>query len=126
MCNEIWNLFQACQCRVFQNTFPCHLARRCQPDDDLLLAEPIFLPAKEPKLPPGLLDCKQRKATRPVPGLCSRCKRAAVGKNAATGSGTETPASTSSGGLSVGRGREGSSPATLSLSSIPEGSTEES
>jgi hypothetical protein len=48
MCTEVYNIFGDTECRhkVYQNTFRCHVARRCHPDDDQLLKEPVFLPAK--------------------------------------------------------------------------------
>ncbi|KAI1201612.1 hypothetical protein F5X97DRAFT_331325 [Nemania serpens] len=75
MCTEVYSLFGDTDCRhkEYQNTFPCHIARRCHPDDDQLLREPVFLPARPPKLPPGLLGCKVRKATRPTMGKCRGC-----------------------------------------------------
>ncbi|KAI1300762.1 hypothetical protein F5Y03DRAFT_363463 [Xylaria venustula] len=77
MCTEIYNLFGDIQCqhREYQNTFPCHVARRCHAGDDHLLKEPVFLPAKPPIVPPGLLGCQVRRATRPVAGKCRECKR---------------------------------------------------
>ncbi|KAI1112942.1 hypothetical protein F5Y14DRAFT_236198 [Nemania sp. NC0429] len=75
MCIEVYNLFGDADCRhkEYQNTFPCHVARRCHPGDDQLLREPVFLPARRPNVPPGLLGCKVRKATRPMTGKCRRC-----------------------------------------------------
>ncbi|KAI3341681.1 hypothetical protein F4824DRAFT_449667 [Ustulina deusta] len=87
MCTEVYQLFGdiRCQHKEYQNTFPCHVARRCRADDDQLLKEPVFLPAKPPNVPPGLLGCKVRKATRPVTGECRDCSRrriqAAQGNN---------------------------------------------
>ncbi|OTA65150.1 hypothetical protein K449DRAFT_431736 [Hypoxylon sp. EC38] len=76
MCIEIWNSFQLCNHRVYQNTFPCHIARRCAPEDDLLLERPKFVPDNPPKIPPGLLECKLRVATRPKNSRCPECIRA--------------------------------------------------
>ncbi|RWA13645.1 hypothetical protein EKO27_g1477 [Xylaria grammica] len=77
MCTEVYNLFGdiKCQHKEYQNTFPCHIARRCSADDDQPLKEPIFLPARPPNVPPGLLGCKVRRATRPVTGKCRDCRR---------------------------------------------------
>ncbi|KAI1412448.1 hypothetical protein F5Y13DRAFT_47406 [Hypoxylon sp. FL1857] len=75
MCIEIWNTFQLCNHKVYQNTFPCHVARRCAPDEDLLLERSKFLPDKPPKIPPGLLECKLRVATRPKNSKCQECIR---------------------------------------------------
>ncbi|OTA88085.1 hypothetical protein M434DRAFT_15139 [Hypoxylon sp. CO27-5] len=87
MCIEIWNSFQLCNHRVYQNTFPCHIARRCSPEDDLLLERPKFVPDKPPKIPPGLLECKLRVATRPKNSRCPECIRAEQ-KAKMAGSGT--------------------------------------
>ncbi|KAI1184720.1 hypothetical protein F5B17DRAFT_410979 [Nemania serpens] len=75
MCTEVYRLFSDpdCQHKEYQNTFPCHIVRRCHPDDDQLLKEPVFLPARPPNIPPGLLGCKVRKATRPMMGKCRGC-----------------------------------------------------
>ncbi|GAW27129.1 hypothetical protein SAMD00023353_7300100 [Rosellinia necatrix] len=77
MCIEVYNLFGDASCRhkEYQNTFPCHIARRCRATDDQLLKEPIFLPARPPNLPPGLLGCQMRRATRPVTGKCRICHK---------------------------------------------------
>ncbi|KAI0802300.1 hypothetical protein GGR55DRAFT_666377 [Xylaria sp. FL0064] len=77
MCTEVYNLFgdPKCQHKEFQNTFPCHIARRCRADDDQLLNEPVFLPTKPPSVPPGLFGCKISKETRPIAGKCRDCSR---------------------------------------------------
>ncbi|KAI1278657.1 hypothetical protein F5Y07DRAFT_360658 [Xylaria sp. FL0933] len=77
MCTEVYNLFgdPKCQHKEFQNTFPCHIARRCRADDDQLLNEPVFVPTKPPSVPPGLFGCKVSKATRPITGKCRDCSR---------------------------------------------------
>ncbi|KAI0106973.1 hypothetical protein GGR51DRAFT_516972 [Nemania sp. FL0031] len=77
MCTEVYSLFSDTDCRhkEYQNTFPCHIARRCHPDDDQVLKEPIFLPARPPNVPPGLLGCMVRRATRPRTGKCRGCTR---------------------------------------------------
>ncbi|KAI0518562.1 hypothetical protein F5B22DRAFT_599712 [Xylaria bambusicola] len=78
MCTEVYNLFgdTSCQHKEYQNTFPCHVAKRCGAgDDQLLLKETVFLPTRPPNVPPGLLGCKVRKATRPVAGKCRDCTR---------------------------------------------------
>ncbi|KAI3317609.1 hypothetical protein HD806DRAFT_550386 [Xylariaceae sp. AK1471] len=77
MCTEVYNLFSDSECKhkKYQNTFPCHVVRRCNPDDDQLLEKPVFLPAKRPKVPPGLFGCNVRKATRPVAGKCRDCNK---------------------------------------------------
>ena len=78
MCNDIYNKYLECNCEVYQNTFQCNIARRCQPTDDLLLqGEPVVLPAQRSKIPPGLL-CDRKKATRPVHGSCPKCQRKAA------------------------------------------------
>ncbi|KAI0843745.1 hypothetical protein F5Y06DRAFT_10304 [Hypoxylon sp. FL0890] len=100
MCIEIWNAFQHCNHRVYQSTFPCHVARRCAREDDLLLEKPKFLPDDPPKIPPGLLECKHRVATRPKGSKCTECMRqerkAKVAGNA-TASPADLDASTSPG-----------------------------
>ncbi|KAI0965976.1 hypothetical protein F4678DRAFT_466940 [Xylaria arbuscula] len=101
MCTEIYNLFGDIQCqhKEYQNTFPCHVARRCHVGDDHLLNEPVFLPAKPPSVPPGLLGCKVRRATRPVAGTCRDCNRrrklAAQGNGNHSKTSSMTPSSTS-------------------------------
>ncbi|KAI1499442.1 hypothetical protein F5X99DRAFT_284525 [Biscogniauxia marginata] len=75
MCIEVWTRFADCRHKQYQNTFPCHIARRCQPGDDMLLGEPVFLPARPPRMPPGLLDCHVRVATRPCAGTCAECRK---------------------------------------------------
>ncbi|KAI0426994.1 hypothetical protein F5Y09DRAFT_46146 [Xylaria sp. FL1042] len=77
MCTEVYSIFgdPECQHQEYQNTFPCHIVRRCRADDDQLLKEPVFLPAKLPNVPPGLLGCKMIRAMRPVAGNCRDCGR---------------------------------------------------
>ncbi|KAI1471999.1 uncharacterized protein F4812DRAFT_416322 [Daldinia caldariorum] len=75
MCIEIWNTFRGCSHRVYQNTSPCHVARRCDPKDDMLLDKTKFLPDKQFKLPPGMLECKHRLALRPKDTSCPECAR---------------------------------------------------
>ncbi|KAI5923824.1 hypothetical protein F4810DRAFT_667640 [Camillea tinctor] len=75
MCNQVWTRFLDCQHKEYQNTFPCHVARRCRPDDDMLLAEPVFLPTAPPSIPPGMLNCQIRTATRPSRGFCLECRK---------------------------------------------------
>ncbi|KAI1428383.1 hypothetical protein F5Y12DRAFT_711019 [Xylaria sp. FL1777] len=105
MCTEVYNIFGhiMCQHKEYQNTFPCHIARRCRADDDQLLKEPIFLPAKPPNIPPGLLGCKVRKAIRPVTGKCQDCSRQQIQAAQSNGNGNNsmTPSSTSASATSV-------------------------
>ncbi|KAI2467650.1 hypothetical protein F4781DRAFT_401204 [Annulohypoxylon bovei var. microspora] len=75
MCVEVWNVFQRCNHRVYQSTFHCHIARRCGPKDDLTLQRTKFLPDKAPKLPPGILNCKIKTATRPLNSNCPECAK---------------------------------------------------
>ena len=80
MCNDIYNKFQECGCRVYQNTFQCHVVRRCGPEEDLLLpaGPPVHLPARTSKVPPGLLQgCERKVATRPQQGMCPACRKTA-------------------------------------------------
>ncbi|KAI1104453.1 hypothetical protein F4804DRAFT_191555 [Jackrogersella minutella] len=73
MCVEVWNVFQRCNHRVYQNTCLCHVARRTAPEDNLLLEQTKFLPDKLPKTFPGLLQCKLKVATRPKDSTCPDC-----------------------------------------------------
>ncbi|KAI1636761.1 hypothetical protein F4809DRAFT_607666 [Biscogniauxia mediterranea] len=75
MCTEVWTLFASCHHKQYQNTCLCHIARRCHPNADMVLGEPVFLPAGPPAIPPGMLDCKKRVATRPSAGACLQCQR---------------------------------------------------
>ncbi|KAI1851615.1 hypothetical protein JX266_003077 [Neoarthrinium moseri] len=81
MCNNIYTHFEECNHRYFQNTSHCHVARRCKPADDMLLESPVFLP-QLPKIPPGLLDCKQRTLIAPKKGRCPNCEKAEVRQRA--------------------------------------------
>ncbi|KAI0145295.1 hypothetical protein GGR57DRAFT_480814 [Xylariaceae sp. FL1272] len=78
MCTEVYMSFDdpSCSHKQYQNTFPCHIVRRCHPSDDQLLREPVFLPQPPPNIPPGFLGCKMLRATRPVKGKCLECRRA--------------------------------------------------
>ncbi|KAI1260852.1 hypothetical protein F5Y18DRAFT_243802 [Xylariaceae sp. FL1019] len=78
MCTEVYMCFDdpCCSHREYQNTFPCHIVRRCHPTDDQLLREPVFLPQPPPRMPPGFKGCKMRRASRPVKGKCRECRRA--------------------------------------------------
>lgn len=79
MCNDVYNKFLECGCQVLQNTFECHIVRRCAPTDDLLLrGPPVALPARPSRVPPGMLGCERKVATRPVHGSCPRCQKAAA------------------------------------------------
>jgi hypothetical protein len=77
MCTEVYNLFDDpdCKHREYQNTFACHIVRRCNENDNQTLKKTVFLPTNPPKVPPGLFDCKMRRATRPVAGKCPDCRR---------------------------------------------------
>ncbi|KAI1178167.1 hypothetical protein F4777DRAFT_595253 [Nemania sp. FL0916] len=77
MCTEVYNHYGDVDCRhkEYQNTFPCNIARRSHPDSDQLLKEPVFLPTTRPNVPPGLLGCKMRRATRPTAGKCRNCSK---------------------------------------------------
>ncbi|KAI1210518.1 uncharacterized protein F4807DRAFT_50823 [Annulohypoxylon truncatum] len=75
MCVEVWNTFQRCNHRVYQNTFPCSIVRQCAPDDDLSLKRTKFLPDKTLQLPPGPPECKTKMATRPLSTKCPVCAR---------------------------------------------------
>lgn len=76
MCNNIYWRFRECGHRELQNTFPCHIARRCQPGEDMLLARgPVNLPIL-PRIPIGLLDCRQRTLIKGRAGWCPDCQSA--------------------------------------------------
>ncbi|ORY64248.1 uncharacterized protein BCR38DRAFT_409631 [Pseudomassariella vexata] len=75
MCTEVQTLHHECQHRQYQNTYHCHIARRCDEKDEMILIQPTLLPTPPSKIPPGLLSCKRRVATRPTQGLCLECKR---------------------------------------------------
>ncbi|KAK6955001.1 hypothetical protein Daesc_002631 [Daldinia eschscholtzii] len=101
MCIEIWNTFRGCNHRVYQNTSPCHVARRCDSRDDMLLEKTKFLPDKQPKLPPGLLECKRRTALKPKDSACPECakeQRRAATTVVAVGNGDATITATFAGG----------------------------
>ncbi|KAI1076501.1 hypothetical protein F5B20DRAFT_584163 [Whalleya microplaca] len=85
MCIEVWIRYREADCdhRQYQNTFLCHIARRSQPDDDLVMEHTVHLPEKLPKIPPGLLDCKRRIATKPIDGRCPECLKKARKANTA-------------------------------------------
>ncbi|KAI0010607.1 hypothetical protein F4779DRAFT_616414 [Xylariaceae sp. FL0662B] len=103
MCIEVWNRFRDADChhRVYQNTFPCHIARRLQPEDDLILEHTAFLPTRPPKIPPGLLDCKRSIATRPTDGKCPECLKKARKAEKAKAAGTQAiPPSNSTSSMS--------------------------
>ncbi|KAI1649497.1 uncharacterized protein F4817DRAFT_313640 [Daldinia loculata] len=90
MCIEIWNTFRGCNHRLYQNTSPCHVARRCGPKDDMVLDKTKFLPDKQPKLPPGMLQCQRRVALRPKDTPCPECARVQWRATAANGKATTT------------------------------------
>ncbi|KAI1449410.1 hypothetical protein F5Y02DRAFT_413920 [Annulohypoxylon stygium] len=75
MCVEVWNTFQRCDHRVYQNTFACNVARQCAPGDDLLLKRTKFLPDTTPSgVPPSASSCnKIKQATRPLSTKCPIC-----------------------------------------------------
>lgn len=103
MCTEVYTIFSDPECthKEYQNTFPCHVVRRCNEDDDQLLREPVFLPTRPPNIPPGFLGCKVRKATRPVAGKCRACRKKHVRTKQGNNSVTEatTPSSNSASSL---------------------------
>ncbi|KAI1381406.1 hypothetical protein F4677DRAFT_440621 [Hypoxylon crocopeplum] len=88
MCVEVWNSYQGCGHKTYQNTAPCQVARRGEPDSDYVLKRTKFLPDKPPKIPPGLLNCKLRIATRPKNSGCPVCARKARQGKEASGSNT--------------------------------------
>ncbi|CAJ2510701.1 Uu.00g063260.m01.CDS01 [Anthostomella pinea] len=98
MCTEVWTRFLDSDCnhRQYQNTFACHIVRRCGPSDDQLLTEPVFLPAKPPKIPPGFLGCKLRVATKPEKGKCRECLKNELRAKRGIPATEATPPSTSS------------------------------
>ncbi|KAI0015627.1 hypothetical protein F4780DRAFT_64253 [Xylariomycetidae sp. FL0641] len=75
MCTDVWTLFTdpSCNHTQYQNTFECHIVRRCSATDDMLLSETKFLPDQRGRVPLGMMDCKLRKATRPQSGKCREC-----------------------------------------------------
>ncbi|KAL7624467.1 hypothetical protein AAE478_006032 [Parahypoxylon ruwenzoriense] len=77
MCVEIWTIFRDPNChhRIYQNTFPCHVARRCSGGDDLILEKSKFLPDKQTKIPPGFLQCRRKIATKPKDTRCPECAK---------------------------------------------------
>ncbi|KAI2620129.1 hypothetical protein GGS26DRAFT_595021 [Hypomontagnella submonticulosa] len=75
MCIQVYNKYQLCDHKVYQNTSPCAVAARCSSKDDLLLTHTKFLPDQKPRMPPGMLGCKVQKATRPKDGKCPECTR---------------------------------------------------
>ncbi|KAI5864150.1 hypothetical protein GGS23DRAFT_595795 [Durotheca rogersii] len=97
MCVEIWTISRDPDChhKIYQNTFPCHVARRCDAGDDMLLDKPKFLPDRPTKLPPGMLGCTRRVATRPRDTKCPEC--AAEERRAKAAGGSTATASASVG-----------------------------
>ncbi|KAI2611389.1 uncharacterized protein GGS25DRAFT_519696 [Hypoxylon fragiforme] len=77
MCVEVWNIFQQCNHKLYQNTYLCHVAKRRPPNADNTMIETKFLPDREPKIPPGMFGCKLREATRPKSTPCPECARLA-------------------------------------------------
>ncbi|KAI8963020.1 hypothetical protein F5Y11DRAFT_168169 [Daldinia sp. FL1419] len=75
MCVEVWNTFRGCTHRLYQNTSLCHVARRCDPKDDMVLDHTKFLPDQPSKLPPGMLQCKRTVALRPKDTPCPECAK---------------------------------------------------
>ncbi|KAI0385312.1 hypothetical protein F5Y04DRAFT_276644 [Hypomontagnella monticulosa] len=94
MCVEVYDKYQQCGHKVYQNTAPCQVAARCSSNDDLLLTHTKFLPDRQARVPPGMLGCKMRKAIRPKHGNCPDCVR----KERAAGAGDSKSASSSSSG----------------------------
>lgn len=76
MCNLIFTLHQHCSHEQYQNTFPCHVVRGCEPYDPMVLSKTVFLfdTKKNPKL---FADspCKKLKLRRPAQSLCDVCKK---------------------------------------------------
>lgn len=54
---------------------PPHPETRSRDDHRLLLQTTKWLPDAQPRVPPGLFECTQNVATRPVGGLCRPCQR---------------------------------------------------
>ncbi|KAI1404086.1 hypothetical protein F4819DRAFT_448605 [Hypoxylon fuscum] len=96
MCTEVLNSFRGCDHKVYQNTHLCRIARRLAPGEEALLDKPKFLPDKPPKLPPGMLQCKIRKATRPLDSGCPECKKAEIRKARAVSNGATRSSSLAS------------------------------
>ncbi|KAJ2891923.1 hypothetical protein MKZ38_010549 [Zalerion maritima] len=76
MCNIIYNLYQYCEHRRFQNIFVCSEALESWPGDAeaFRLHGPVFLPAKPSPIPTDS-KCSKRTLLRPKAGLCSHCRR---------------------------------------------------
>lgn len=80
MCIEIRTYYQACGHYRYQNTHHCHIVQRCTPYDvKMTMERTLDLPARPSHIPPGMLDCKMRRATRPVDVMCGDCTRATRG-----------------------------------------------
>ncbi|KAI1388423.1 uncharacterized protein F4822DRAFT_429050 [Hypoxylon trugodes] len=75
MCVEVWNIYRGCNHKTYQNTALCPVAKRCPPEADMTLDKTKFLPDNQPKIPPGLLQCKLKTATKPVASECPKCAR---------------------------------------------------
>ncbi|RYP87891.1 hypothetical protein DL770_004725 [Monosporascus sp. CRB-9-2] len=122
MCNDIYNRFQQCRCKVFQNTCECGTARRGQPlKEGCELEKTVLLPAPRSKAPPGLL-CKRTVSIRPIEGSCPDCqmkmkRKAQEEKQAASTKRDETlPAGSGSGYPSTMSGRH--TPSLEPISSV--------
>ncbi|KAI2617398.1 hypothetical protein GGR54DRAFT_607613 [Hypoxylon sp. NC1633] len=75
MCIQIYQSFRGCKHKVYQNTFSCRVVQRVASDGDIVLDKTKFLPDKPPRIPPGMLQCKLRKATRPTDTACPQCAK---------------------------------------------------
>ena len=76
MCNLIFTLHQHCSHEQYQNTFPCHVVRGCEPYEPMGLEKTVFLfdTKKDPKLFANE-PCKKLKLRRPAQSLCDICKK---------------------------------------------------
>lgn len=74
MCIEVRTYYNSCGHYRYQNTYLCYVVQRCAPGDaKMAMDRALALPAPPSRVPPGLLNCKMRRAARPVDDVCGDC-----------------------------------------------------
>ena len=80
MCIEVRTYYNSCGHYRYQNTYLCYVVQRCAPGDPkMAMDRAVALPARPSRVPPGMLNCKMRRAARPVDDVCGDCAGAAQG-----------------------------------------------
>ena len=75
MCNEVYIHYSGCGCKLYSNTYKCHIALGCKPGEETLSGMPELLPKSRPRDPVDRPACYRTSPLRPKSGKCPDCHR---------------------------------------------------